>query len=464
MAEPVVVVVGAGPAGLAASLAAADRGRHVLLVDNAAAPGGQILRQSSIGVAHGAVPAVLRQVAAHPRITLRPRADVVHARQAAPGVELLVRAGERLELVTAGAVVLATGASELALPFPGWDLPGVLTPGAARSDVEGVFGTCRHADRRGGNRALSLAGGGRIGGGRRTRRGTRRGDTALTAGALYRPACHARSDCRPDGALCRRPGARSGTGALRTGGGACRGRRPARAVGRRAHRAGAATRTATQSHRGGCGLRGLGIRAFPRARPIAWLCRACRSDALVLRRAGRWRPGHQRARRLRRGRGHRDRRCGACIRGGNARRCERGTLARRIGRRPRVATPPGAAQGATGGDGAGPRVPAPDRMGRPPRVGHDRLPVRRGHLGRDRGGDRRRRRHGAWCQRSGALRDGLVPGTHVFGRRAAGHRHPGRDARRSRWAISAAVRSPSRYRSASSPGSPSERSCGRWSR
>ena len=48
MTDPAVAVVGAGPAGLAASLAAAERGVRVALLDSAAAPGGQILRQSAI--------------------------------------------------------------------------------------------------------------------------------------------------------------------------------------------------------------------------------------------------------------------------------------------------------------------------------------------------------------------------------------------------------------------------------
>ena len=133
MTDPVVAVVGAGPAGLAASLAAAERGVRVVLLDNAAAPGGQILRQSAIAGQQAHRPAILRRVAAHPRITLRSRTEVVHARMSPSGVDLLVRAREQLRTLTAGAVVLAPGASELALPFPGWDLPGVLTPGAAQA-------------------------------------------------------------------------------------------------------------------------------------------------------------------------------------------------------------------------------------------------------------------------------------------------------------------------------------------
>src|SRR5215470_4520355 len=105
MTDPVVAVVGAGPAGLAASLAAAGRGVRVVLLDSAAAPGGQILRQSAIAGYSVRRPAILRRVAAHPRITLRSHTEVVHARASASGVDLLVRAEEQLRTLTVGAVV-----------------------------------------------------------------------------------------------------------------------------------------------------------------------------------------------------------------------------------------------------------------------------------------------------------------------------------------------------------------------
>ncbi|HEY2277559.1 MAG TPA: NAD(P)/FAD-dependent oxidoreductase [Streptosporangiaceae bacterium] len=134
-----VAVVGAGPAGMAAALAAADLGAQVVLVDAGAAPGGQIYRQPATASAAAGphvgpeLPRRLRQVAAHARIQYRPNTTVWQA-VAGPEFELYLLDGHQL-LVRA--VVVATGASEVVLPFPGWELPGVTTVGAAQALLKG---------------------------------------------------------------------------------------------------------------------------------------------------------------------------------------------------------------------------------------------------------------------------------------------------------------------------------------
>jgi NADPH-dependent 2,4-dienoyl-CoA reductase/sulfur reductase-like enzyme len=128
-----LAVIGAGPAGLAAALAAAQRGVDVTLIDGAATLGGQIWRQPSSGEpADDAVP-LLRAVPAHPRVDVLSATSVVHAAATGPGARVLLRAESGIWALDAAAVVLATGAAELSLPFPGWDLPGVVTPGAAQA-------------------------------------------------------------------------------------------------------------------------------------------------------------------------------------------------------------------------------------------------------------------------------------------------------------------------------------------
>lgn len=133
-----VAVVGAGPGGLAAALAAADAGCLVTLIDSALDVGGQIYRQSQqpgtggTGTRAGSLlPDRLRRVTAHPRITLAAGVTVWHAQPAGPGFRL--HCTGNTSLVEAPAVVLATGATELVLPFPGWTLPGVVTAGAAQA-------------------------------------------------------------------------------------------------------------------------------------------------------------------------------------------------------------------------------------------------------------------------------------------------------------------------------------------
>jgi thioredoxin reductase len=125
-----LVVVGGGPAGISAALAAADAAVDVCLVDSAPALGGQIWRQAESGGVTAIAPAELRAAAAHPRIDRLGETSVWHATPRDGGGATLYLSGRTLD---ARAVVLATGASELTLPFPGWDLPGVVTPGAAQA-------------------------------------------------------------------------------------------------------------------------------------------------------------------------------------------------------------------------------------------------------------------------------------------------------------------------------------------
>ncbi len=121
-----VVVVGAGPAGMQAALAAAAAGCAVDLLDSAPRPGGQYLRQPPEG---GSSP-LFTAVATHPRIRWHPGTTVWAAE---PG-RLYLSAGAALDH---RAVVLATGGYDRALPFPGWELPGVLTVGGAQALVKG---------------------------------------------------------------------------------------------------------------------------------------------------------------------------------------------------------------------------------------------------------------------------------------------------------------------------------------
>ena len=164
-----VAVVGAGPAGLAAALAAADLGAQVVLVDAGQTVGGQIYRQPATASAAEAaavgpkMPERLRRALGHPRIQHQPETMVWQAVKDADvtyGVDGKDELGDggsrgagfRLWLTGAGrggaedpapdqlrtrAVVIATGASEIVLPFPGWELPGVTTVGAAQALLKG---------------------------------------------------------------------------------------------------------------------------------------------------------------------------------------------------------------------------------------------------------------------------------------------------------------------------------------
>ena len=119
-----VVVVGAGPAGLAAACRAAESGASVALVDDNAIAGGQIWRGGS-----GKAAGWIRRAERHgvewisgARIFAAPAPGTLAVEQFAGNRELSYRN-----------VVLATGARERFLPFPGWTLPNVMGAGGLQA-------------------------------------------------------------------------------------------------------------------------------------------------------------------------------------------------------------------------------------------------------------------------------------------------------------------------------------------
>lgn len=145
-----VIVVGAGPAGLNAALHAANSGCEVLLIDNGNRLGGQYWRhlpkeRDSLNYSlhydfDKAV--VLRDaVLSHPRISVKSQTQIWSATVTDESVVLRALSPAELDpteaVFTTTQLILATGAYDRALPFPGWDIPGVMTPGAAQSLLKG---------------------------------------------------------------------------------------------------------------------------------------------------------------------------------------------------------------------------------------------------------------------------------------------------------------------------------------
>jgi NADPH-dependent 2,4-dienoyl-CoA reductase/sulfur reductase-like enzyme len=124
-----VLVVGAGPAGIAAGVHAAEAGRSVLLLDESPHAGGQIWRHAHrAALPHEAQRWLHRLDAAGAQLLTG--ASAFDAPR--PGELAVLHAGNAFEIRYAELVV-AAGARELLLPFPGWTLPGVLGVGGVQA-------------------------------------------------------------------------------------------------------------------------------------------------------------------------------------------------------------------------------------------------------------------------------------------------------------------------------------------
>lgn len=134
-----IAVVGAGPAGLAAAGVLASHSVDVVLVDEQERPGGQIFRQppQTIETMSRLPGRSLLGAVESARLRHFQRTVVWGLFESERGTWTLGLAGDdRLDRVVVDHVVVATGAHELPVAFPGWTLPGVMGAGAVQSFVK----------------------------------------------------------------------------------------------------------------------------------------------------------------------------------------------------------------------------------------------------------------------------------------------------------------------------------------
>ena len=126
-----VVVIGGGPAGIAAAIAAAESGARVALLDDNPRPGGQIWRGGP-GAVHRADAGSWFERLERSAVTKIYGARVFSAGDGFVEAE----SDEAVLRVNYRSLVLATGARERFLPFPGWTLPNVMGAGGLQALVK----------------------------------------------------------------------------------------------------------------------------------------------------------------------------------------------------------------------------------------------------------------------------------------------------------------------------------------
>ncbi|MBV9782537.1 MAG: FAD-dependent oxidoreductase [Acidisphaera sp.] len=144
--ETDVAIVGAGPAGLSAALEAAQAGARVIVVDEYSKPGGQYFRQPQarfgkvnetvLGKSFAAGRKLIAEVTKEANVSLQTGTLVWGLFD--EGV-LEIEHENRCERLVSKRLIVATGAYERPIPFPGWTLPGVMTAGAAQTLLKAQF-------------------------------------------------------------------------------------------------------------------------------------------------------------------------------------------------------------------------------------------------------------------------------------------------------------------------------------
>lgn len=153
-----LIIVGAGPSGLSAAIEAAKSGLNVVVFDENEKPGGQLFKQIHKFFGSKEHKAKIRGFkigedllkeadAAGVEVVLNATVCGMYQDR-----EITVRIGDEMHHYKGDAIIVATGAAENMVTFPGWTLPGVIGAGAAQTmmNLHGV---------KPGNRVLMLGSG-----------------------------------------------------------------------------------------------------------------------------------------------------------------------------------------------------------------------------------------------------------------------------------------------------------------
>ncbi|WMW79345.1 FAD-dependent oxidoreductase [Undibacterium cyanobacteriorum] len=132
-----LLIIGAGPTGLAAAQLALEHGYEVDLVDDNFQSGGQIWRGGAQTQHDKRAQLLAKMLAQSSRLRCHFQSKVVHLNgsinQFSAVLDHVQNTTSTSSRIMAKRVIIATGARELLLPFPGWTLPGVTGAGGLQA-------------------------------------------------------------------------------------------------------------------------------------------------------------------------------------------------------------------------------------------------------------------------------------------------------------------------------------------
>jgi NADPH-dependent 2,4-dienoyl-CoA reductase/sulfur reductase-like enzyme len=143
--KPDVAIVGAGPAGMAAACELARAGAAVTVLDMQARCGGQVFRQPPEGFAvdqwlsqrvYRRLHALAAEFASTPGIDFRGHTEVLGILREGDAFRLVLRDETGVSELAARQVLVASGASDMPVAFPGSLLPGVMAAGGIQAFVK----------------------------------------------------------------------------------------------------------------------------------------------------------------------------------------------------------------------------------------------------------------------------------------------------------------------------------------
>ncbi len=148
MKQVEIAIIGGGPAGLAAAIELAAGGADLVVIDAYPQPGGHYFRQPPQEFSKAGVAADSRQVeyaslmASLERLNVTVLSEsavwsIFPAEESATGYTLHLNGPHPVRSIQARYLLLASGAYDRPMAFPGWRLPGVITPGGAQMLMKG---------------------------------------------------------------------------------------------------------------------------------------------------------------------------------------------------------------------------------------------------------------------------------------------------------------------------------------